>query len=94
VNTLVSLLNERLLKFGYGLTVKKETNTMLRCYIFDLNDYVKIGGVQDYKDCLKMDVDYKKEEIVKMRENFTLWDFVKREIKNYEMAKKLGMLRR
>lgn len=94
MNKLVILLNERLLRFGYAITVKKETNTMLKCYIFDLKDYVKIGGVKDYKNCLKMDVDYKKEDIVKMRDNFTLYSFVKREVKNYEIAKKLGMLRK
>lgn len=94
MNTLVSLLNENLEFLGYAITVKKETNTMLRCYIFDLSDCVKKGCIEDYRGCLKMDVDYKKEEIVKMRDNFTLFDFVKKEVKNFEMAKKLGMLRR
>lgn len=93
MNELISKLNVELRKNNLGCVVKKETITLLHCYLYDLNEYTKCGIVKDYTGCKKLDVTYTKQELVCIIDNGKLNSFSKREKENYDMAKRLNMLR-
>lgn len=94
MNELISKLNVELQKYNLGCVVKKETLTKFNCYLFDLNEYKIINGiVKDYTGCKKLDVTYTKQELVCIIDNGKLNSFSKREKENYDMAKRLNMLR-
>jgi len=95
MNVLINKLNEKLKAYNLGCQVKKETMTLLHCYLYDLNDCIKVNNqVKDYRGCKKMDVDYKKKDLVAIIDNKSLDSFSKSERQNYDMANKLNMLRR
>lgn len=94
MNKLIEELNKKLKKYDLGCQVKKETITLLHCYLFELDDCKKISEhIKDYTGCKKLDVDYKKEDLCKLIEHNTLDSFCKKEKEAFEMAKKLNMLR-
>lgn len=94
MNVLVEALEQELRKVNLGIIVKKETITKLDCYLFDLDDGIKLGkNIMDYRKCKKFDVHYKKTDLVLMRDNHTLNSYAKNERKAYDMAKKLNVLR-
>ena len=94
MNVLVEALEKELKEVNLGIMVKKETITKLDCYLFDLDDCVKLGkNITDYRGCKKFDVHYKKTELALMIGNHTLDSFAKRERKAFDTAKQLGVLR-
>ena len=50
-------------------------------------------NIKNYCGCKKLDVTYKKTDLVRLIENNTLNNFAERERANYDMAKRLNMLR-
>ncbi len=94
MNVLVEALKQELKEVNLGIMVKKETTTKLDCYLFDLDDGIKLGkNIVDYRKCKKFDVYYKKTDLVLMRDNHTLKSYAQNERKAYDMAKKLNLLR-
>jgi hypothetical protein len=93
MNVLIQKLNKALEKYNLNCTIKKETNTLLDCYLYDINDYTKNGAIYDYRNCKKLDIKYKKDDLVKIIANNNLDSFAKGERKAYDMAKELNMLR-
>lgn len=93
MNVLIQKLNKALNKYDLDCAVKKETNTLLDCYLYDVNDYKIFSGCYDYRNCKKLDIKYKKDDLVKIIANNNLDSFAKGERKAYDMAKELNMLR-
>ena len=94
MNILIEKLNKALEKHNLNCVIKKETNTIVHCYLYDINDYTKMGVIYDYRNCKKFDTKYKKDDLVKIIANNQLSSFAKSERKAYDMADKLNLLRR
>ena len=93
MNILIQKLNKALNKYNLDCAVKKETNTLFHCYLYDINDYEIFCGCYDYRNCKKLDTKYNKDILAKIIAYNSLDSFAKGERKAYDMAKELNMLR-
>ena len=93
MNKLLQELSKELKNVNLGVVCKKETNTLLHCYLYDLNDCVSNGIIYDYRNCKKLDIKYKKTDLYAIISNKNLKSFCSNERKAYDMANALGMLR-
>lgn len=104
MNTLIEKLNKVLKDYNLCCVVKKETMTLLHCYLYELDDCkestIKLFNgkeaynFKDYTGCKKYDITFKKQELCTYIANKAL-NFLSKTLKqNYDLADKLGMLRR
>lgn len=104
MNVLIEKLNKVLKDYNLCCVVKKETMTLLHCYLYEIDDCkestIKLFNgkeaynFKDYTNCNKYDVTYKKQELYTLIQNNALDFLCKRERKNFDIAKKCNMLRR
>lgn len=94
MNILIEKLNHELEKVNLGFATTKENLTTIKGYLYSLDDCKNISPrIKDYTGCKKLDVMYKKEDLHTMIEKKTLNSFALKEGNNYDMAKKLNLLR-